>query len=145
MKHYHSQSLLLLIVCPILLFFNPLFKNVDTGDIQKPQRVQRENKKTYWDCYVDGTYTKVSVTEGEIFTAILHTKNFGTLILRGAGDSRSQLFGSIEKKGEPFALGTFLLNKAAPIGELQPNHTLIGEMKINAQNSTHAITLSPME
>lgn len=143
----------MLIACPTLLLLNPFFKNVNKSELPKPRKEKAEevadpkkvDKKTYWECYVNGKYTKVSVTEGEIFKATLETEHLGTLILHGAGDTRDQLFGSIEKKGELLAIGTFHLSKVVAVGELQPNHTLLGELKIVANNTLHSIKFSPME
>lgn len=150
MKYDHLHVLLLLIACPTLLLLNP---HVNKSEPPKPQKKNAEqvanlkkvDKKTYWDCYVNGKYTKVSVIEGEIFKATLETEHLGMLILHGVGDTRDQLFGSIEKKGEFLAIGTFQLSKVVAIGESQPKHTLLGELKIIADNSLHSIKFSPME
>ena len=144
MNTYQQTLLLLIGVCLFVGFHPALHRKVDIPGYPSYKPVE------LWECWIGNTYTKISIIEGEVFKATLHTETFGKLILRGNKKMDElgmihQLFGSIEKEGNPLAIGTFFINKAIAVGEQQSKYALIGELHILAEENSVRIVLRPLQ
>lgn len=109
---------------------------------------QRENTVTTWGCWVDGTFTRINVTRGETFKAILQTESLNTLILHGSEkvDSKGNpihIFGTIEHGETHKAIGTFFAQKMIPISEKYSDNSLMGNIHLIAPETNLVIIFSP--
>ncbi len=93
--------------------------------------------------------TKISITRGHAFTAVLHTNMYGEITLYGSekvdhANEIVELFGSVGNS-ENVAIGTFSAKQATLIGQTQlPEKTLLGEIDMVTGNRSYTIIISPL-
>lgn len=109
---------------------------------------QRENTVSTWGCWVDGTFGRITVIRGEVFTATLQTRSFDTLILHGSEkvDSRGNpvtIIGSIERKEDGKAIGTFYVEKIIPATDDYPENSLRGNLHLIDPKTDLMLIFSP--
>ncbi|MES2985672.1 MAG: hypothetical protein V4686_00925 [Patescibacteria group bacterium] len=128
---------------------NPLLKKKEEKVEEVPVVIQDTRKISHWECWLDGTYTKISITRGYSFTAVLHTNMHGEITLYGSekvdhANEIVELFGSVGNS-ENVAIGTFSAKQATLIGQTQlPEKTLLGEIDMVTGNRSYTIIISPL-